>query len=84
MNSETCPHCGHSLQGEAIPRDDRRAYGHSTHYSRAFGHEIFGVYDGILFWSCPDCGKAWHRWPPGTELYARAAPYVNSWETETA
>lgn len=33
-----------------------------THFGREVGHEIPGVYDGILFWSCPDCGGAWHRW----------------------
>jgi hypothetical protein len=25
------------------------------------GHEIQGVYDGVLFWSCLACGRAWPR-----------------------
>ncbi len=28
--------------------------------SRIVGHEISGVYDGVLFWSCA-CGHAWSR-----------------------
>jgi hypothetical protein len=30
-------------------------------YSRVIGVEIRGVYDGILYWECPDCGFAWAR-----------------------
>lgn len=40
-------------------------YGETTHFSRAIGHEIRGVYDGVLFWSCPDCHMAWPRWTDG-------------------
>jgi Zn ribbon nucleic-acid-binding protein len=25
------------------------------------GHEIRGVCDGVLFWSCVDCGFSWPR-----------------------
>lgn len=25
------------------------------------GHEVRGVYDGVLFWSCLDCITAWSR-----------------------
>lgn len=25
------------------------------------GHEIPGEYDGILFWVCLSCGKAWRK-----------------------
>lgn len=28
------------------------------------GHEIRGVYDGVLYWSCPHCRGAWHYWTP--------------------
>jgi transposase-like protein len=27
------------------------------------GHEVRGVYDGVLYWSCSLCGHAWNRWP---------------------
>jgi hypothetical protein len=39
--------------------------------------EIRGVYDGGLFYQCPDCGGRWHRWEPGSYQYAQAVPYVN-------
>ena len=35
-------------------------------YSRIIGYEIRGVYDGVAFWMCPECGARWHRFdPPG-------------------
>lgn len=30
-------------------------------HSRVIGVEIQGVYDGVLYWQCPDCGFAWGR-----------------------
>lgn len=74
-----CPHCGESMQGEPIPQEyiDKGWYGDSTHYGRAIMHEIRGVYDGGLFFSCPDCGGRWHRWPEGHHLRERAEQYVN-------
>lgn len=48
------------MQGEPIASDVQHMYG-ATHFSRVIGHEVRGVYDGTLFWSCPDCGKAWPR-----------------------
>lgn len=72
-----CPHCGVSLLGEEIPEADRDTYyGGRTHFRRAIGVEVFSVYDGLLFWKCPDCGGSWHRWPEGHPLRAKAAPYV--------
>ena len=29
---------------------------------RWIGHEVRGVYDGVLYWSCTVCGHAWNRW----------------------
>lgn len=37
----------------------------TTHFLRVMGHEVRGVYDGVLFWSCPDCQMAWPRWNDG-------------------
>lgn len=45
--------------------------------SRIIGVEIKGLYDGVLFWQCPDCRGRWHRWPDRHELWHRAQPYVN-------
>lgn len=40
------------------------------------GVEIPGVYDGILYWGCLQCGHAWQRWPVEHYLHKRAAPYI--------
>lgn len=26
------------------------------------GYEVPGVYDGVLYWVCPECGHAFPRW----------------------
>ena len=46
-------------------------------FSNKIGNEIGGVYDGILFWSCPFCGGRWHRWSEGY-YRQRAQPYVDA------
>lgn len=80
MAPTTCPsaECGADLRGPEIPQEYRDAgyYGDKTHYLRVIGHEVPEVYDGTLFWSCPDCGHTWHRFGPGDRLYAKAVPYV--------
>ena len=38
--------------------------------------EVPRVYDGGLYYQCPDCGGRWHRWPEDHRLRAVAAPYV--------
>jgi hypothetical protein len=43
---------------------------------RVCGHEIRGVYDGVLYWSCFDCGELWNRWPKDHGLYDRAETYL--------
>lgn len=58
-----CPHCGSS---------QRNADG----YRRTFMVQIRGLYDGGLFFECPDCGDRWHRWPEGHWLRRKAEPYV--------
>lgn len=40
------------------------------------GVEMRGVYDGVLFLECLNCGERWHRWPEGHNLRRRAEPYV--------
>ena len=37
----------------------------ATLQGRAIGVEVQGVYDGVLYWACPDCGHAWPRWSDG-------------------
>lgn len=62
MRTGTCPSCQANLQGEPIPEKDRKYYRNdTTHFSRAIGCDVRGVYDGVLYWYCPDCGHAWPR-----------------------
>jgi hypothetical protein len=77
MSSETCPHCGADLRGDPIPEEHRERYpSGETHYSRTIGVEIRGVYDGVLFWLCPDCNFKWHRFDKRSPYRARAEKYV--------
>lgn len=77
-DKEECPHCGVSLRGEPIPAKSRKHYGEQTHYSRTIGMEVMGVYDGVLYWQCPDCGGTWHRWPEKfSDLRRRAEEYIH-------
>ncbi len=77
--SDNCQECGTSLLGEPIPQASIDAGYYkptTTHYRREFGHEIPGVYDGILYWSCPDCGFAWVREMHVESLTAASHDYV--------
>lgn len=50
-------------------------YGKVTHFSRKIGCEVRGVYDGVLYWQCPDCHGTWHRWTD-SEMRRKAEPYI--------
>lgn len=87
-DSPPCPHCGTDQVGEPIPEEHLLAgYYHlpdqpwdgvtPEYYSRTIGIEISGIYDGVLFWQCPDCGGKWHRFPEGDYRRSRADRYVN-------
>lgn len=47
-------------------------------YSRTISVEIPHVYDGGLFFQCPDCGGRWHRFPEGHPLRRVACVYVDA------
>lgn len=60
-------------------------YGEKTHFSRFIGHEVWGVYDGILFWVCPDCGLARSRFVIGEgadHLAVAGAQYVADYNAQ--
>lgn len=77
---DNCPHCGASLIGDPIPEKYRSLgwYGSATHWRREVGFEVPEVYDGMLFWACPDCGGRWHRFSDGHPLRPKAEPYVTN------
>lgn len=75
---DECPHCGVSLRGPAIPTEQAGNYRReATHFRREVSVEVQGVYDGGLFYECPDCHGRWHRWPEGHGLRVRAEPWVS-------
>lgn len=78
-SDDECPLCGADLRGQPIPQEaiDKGYYKPGvTHYSRMIGHQITGVYDGVLYWSCPDCKGKWHRFPEGDHRRALAGPIM--------
>lgn len=70
--TDFCPYCEKDLQYTVADQPD-------VIYSHAVSVEIPGVYDGGLFYLCPFCSGAWHRWPKLHYLHARAEPYVESY-----
>ena len=66
-DKDVCPLCGADF-----------AYGETGQYSRRIGVEIPGVYDGVLFWQCPDCGGRWHRFPESHYLHERATRFITT------
>lgn len=49
----------------------------STDGNTRWGHQVDGVYDGTLFWSCAACGHAWPRdFGPRIGLQRRADEHV--------
>jgi hypothetical protein len=65
-DKDVCPLCGADFR-----------YGETGQFSRRIGVEFQGVYDGILFWQCPDCDGRWHRFPEESPLYELANYYIN-------
>ncbi len=61
-----CPHC-----------NSDQFFGSSLN---TIGMEIWGIYDGVLYWMCPDCGWSWHRWSEG-RLHDVAQGYIDSANT---
>jgi hypothetical protein len=41
------------------------------------GIEVWGVYDGALFWQCMACGRLLHRWPEGHPLREKAQGFMD-------
>lgn len=72
MRETECPHCGADLRGDEIAEEHREYYGGATHFLRTIGVVVPGVYDGGLYWRCPDCGGLWNRWSKRSHLHGAA------------
>lgn len=69
-NFNRCPYCRTEL------RTGRR-----KKRTRMIAIEITDIYDGALFFACPDCGKTFNFWNPDTEadLYQAAEKHRNQY-----
>ena len=75
-----CPHCKADLQGKPIPRESQEFYGGHTHFRR----EVLvssREHDVGLYYKCPDCPGAWHRWPKDSRYHAIAESVMSNLET---
>lgn len=79
-----CPHCDKDLRDKPIPEDVREFYGEKEYYMKTIGVEIYGLYDGVLFWMCPFCEGKWHRWPEGDYRREKAENYFEQMEIKEA
>ncbi len=98
MSEDLCPKCGVDLNGEKIPYDKVHNYVPLEHYNnpsvwladnewptwkRKIGIQVWGVYDGVLIWRCPDCGHNWPRFPNEPywqRLHDKAVSIIAEWE----
>jgi hypothetical protein len=77
-SNETCPINGCDLRGEEIKPESlaKGYYGpwdgvEKRYYSKMVGVQIRGVYDGVCYWFCPECGERWHRFAEGDSYRRR-------------
>lgn len=49
--TDACPKCNADFSYEVDGKT----------YSRRIGVEVQGLYDGVAYWKCPDCGHNWQR-----------------------
>lgn len=82
LKLDNCPHCGFNLVGDLIAdmlgeKVAIECYGGADqHWRKEVGVEVSGVYDGTLYYQCPECDGTWQRWAPGSGLHEKAAPYM--------
>jgi rubredoxin len=63
----------HEIPDEEIRKMVKESYGDpNAHFSRLVGIEDPNVYDGILFWQCPDCESKFQRFEETSPLGRRA------------
>lgn len=84
-NLANCPWCDSDQRDKPIPEEylKKGYYGEWSegdpprYYWRTIMMEHPEVYDGGLYYQCPDCGERWHRWSERSpDLRARAERFV--------
>lgn len=75
--SQECPTCFADLRGAPIPNTNPVRY-----YSHLIHVELPYIFDGTLFYECPNCETRYHRFAPESNLYQRADWYVRKLEPE--
>lgn len=82
---DNCPYCGVSLLGEPLSAetlaaqtlDTMKEFGMPTHLRREIGRGgLHPIYQGVLFWECPDCGGQWHRFTIASREHHWAKKYM--------
>jgi hypothetical protein len=87
MSKDVCIN-GCDLTGDPIPQEyiDKGYYGEGiTHYSRMIGIDggRLGIYDGVIAWTCPDCGAIWNRFSdPNDRRYRMTEEFIKEWNNE--
>jgi len=64
-----CPRCGTTQVGEEIPEENRECFGGATHSCRSIAYY---AHDMTMFYVCPDCDNAWHRFPRNSPHRSKA------------
>lgn len=54
----------------------------AKYFYKTIAVEVHGVYDGALYYMCPDCNGTWHRWPETHRLFEAAAPFIHDSQEE--
>lgn len=76
---DNCPHCGLNLNGgliaDVVGEEVARSY-EGAFWRREIGVEVPEVYDGTLYYRCPECGGEWHRWSESSGFQEKANEHM--------
>lgn len=71
----TCPNPEYQAEqrDKEIPDEHKHLFSGDGWFYRTIG--VY-AYDHTLYYQCPECGGAWHRFPVGHYLYHKAAEHM--------
>ena len=85
---DACPYCGFGLNGDLIAdklgeKVAIECYGgKDQRWRNEIGVEVSEVYDGTLYYQCPQCSGTWHRWSPESGFQEKAEQYIHGRKDE--